>query len=66
MNEFKKDMKILECIQKKASNLVTRLEGKSCEEWLMILGLSGLEKGTLRDDHISVYRFLMGGIPAIQ
>jgi len=42
--QFEEDVKVLECIQRRAIKLVTGLEGMSCEEWLRTLGLSTLEE----------------------
>jgi len=59
--QFKKAVKDLESVQRKATNLVKGLEGMSYKEQLRTFGLSSLEKMSLRGDLSALYSFVRRG-----
>jgi len=59
--QYKENINLSECVQRRATKIVIDLEGKTYEEQLRSLDLFSLENTRLASDLTAVYTFLKGG-----
>ena len=60
--QYRRDVDLLECIQRRAADMIQRVEYLSFKERLKELGLFSLEKRRLQGDLIVAFQYLKMGL----
>ncbi|PKU43328.1 hypothetical protein llap_6368 [Limosa lapponica baueri] len=58
--QHRKDMDLLECVQRRATKMIREMEYLSYKDWLRELGLFSLEKRRVREHLIVAFQYLKG------
>jgi len=59
--QYVKGIRLLECVQRRETNMVKGLKGSTSTEWQRSFGWFSLEKRRLRGDLMAAYTFLKAG-----
>ena len=60
MSKYRRDIDLLECVQRSATEMIQGMEHLSCEDSLKELRLFNMEKRRLQGDLIVAFQYLKG------